>query len=82
MDDETSEDHSCALENFPSTYVDISKLTDTLPSLSIDETQMDHDFLLREYYDKMDQLRKENFDLKLKIYLLESSEQLTPESGM
>ncbi|KAH9400496.1 hypothetical protein TYRP_002062 [Tyrophagus putrescentiae] len=77
------EDRSCALENFPSTYVDLSKLTEsTLPSLSIEESQMDHDFLLKEYYEKMDQLRKENFDLKLKIYLLESNEPMTPESEL
>lgn len=59
----------------------MSKLSDTLPSISIDETQEYQEICLKDYYDKIDRLRKENFDLKLKVYLLESNEQLTSDSG-
>lgn len=76
-----TEEHSCALENYQSTFLDVSKLSDTLPSLSIDETNLEQEFFLKEHYEKVDRLRKENFDLKLKLYLLESNEKLTPDSG-
>lgn len=78
MDDE----QSCALDNFASTCADLSKLSDTLPSISIDDNNGDQDFFLKEHYDKIDRLRKENFDLKLKLYLLESNEKFTSESGI
>lgn len=79
---ESVDDNSCALDNFASTCVDVSRLSDTLPSLSIDENNANQDFLLNEHYDKLDRLRKENFDLKLKLYLLESNEKFTTESGV
>lgn len=75
-------DKSCALDNCTSTLNDMSKLSDTLPSISIDETQEYQEICLKDYYDKIDRLRKENFDLKLKVYLLESNEQLTSDSDL
>ena len=79
------DEHFCGLDNFPSTtYPEASKLSDTeLPSISIDDdNNIDHDFFLKEHYDKIEKLRKENFDLKLKLYLLESNEKFTNDSGL
>lgn len=78
------QEHCSTLDNMVSTYADASKFTDTLPSISIDDNSSlsDNDFFLKEHYDKIDKLRKENFDLKLKLYLLESNEKITNDSGM
>lgn len=69
------------LENLSSTQLDLSIVTDSMPSLSIDETNGGEDSNLKDLYDKIDRLRRENFDLKLKLYLYENDGKDNIDSG-
>lgn len=70
-------------DNGSTTFPDISPLhSDTLPSISFDENYQGKDFFLKELNDKISKLKKENFDLKLKLYLLESNDNLLKSSGI
>ena len=81
--DANGDEMSCALDHFTETLEEMSRMSDTVPSLSIDEsTQIEQNLFLKEHYEKIEQLRKENFDLKLKLYLcLEATGKLKNHPG-
>lgn len=69
------------LENVSSTQLDLTTMSDSMPSLSIDETNGGYDSNLKDLYDKIDKLRRENFDLKIKLYLYENDGKESADSG-
>lgn len=75
------EEFSCALEHSSPTGVDMTQFSDTLPSVSITGDNVNEDFFLKEHHDKIEKLRKENFDLKMKLYLYESNLNLAENDG-
>ena len=69
--------------NLSTAQTDASRWSDAeVPSLSIDEDGFeDKEFYLKEHTNKLDKLRKENFDLKLKLYLLETDGNFSSNKG-
>lgn len=69
--------------NLSTVHTDPSKWSDNeAPSLSIDDDGLnDKEFYLKEHTNKLDILRKENFDLKLKLYLLETDANFSNDKG-